>query len=117
MGGVTKRAKIAADHRDAVADVEAIADRPSTGARRARGKRRPWVVEYRAEKNHERVSFFYKHDGEWHQYGNGYENQRGAESAMRTLRLQNESFGKLSNTAFHRAIEWRVRNTEEGAEK
>lgn len=99
MGGVTKRAKIAADHRDAVADVEAVADRPSNGVRRARGKRRPWVVEYAGAPH-----------GEWTQWGPSYETQRAAEAAKRSAQ-----HWQASRIYDSQAI-WRVRNTEKGAE-
>jgi hypothetical protein len=108
---MTRRAKIAAEHRDAVADNEPISDAPSTGSKRARKSPRPWIVEYCAKKNTQKEWFLFKHDGQWHKYGyHNYTTERAALAAMRTFRLQQESLTKLSKGTFARNLAWRVTN-------
>lgn len=111
---MTRRAKQSAEHRDAVADAEKVAEKPSTGTKRARKDARPWVVEYCAQKNAKKVQFLFKHDGMWHRYSyHTYETKQAAESAMRTFKLQRESLTKFSKGTFEINLQWRVRDMRE----
>jgi hypothetical protein len=114
---VTKRAKIAAEHRDAKNPVNADPDKPSTGKKRS-GKNKPWVVECKIPKNASRkVFWFEKHDGEWHIFGR-FVSQKAAEQAMANYIKQRRNTSDLvfdPKTHIGKFIrvtpQWRIRDT------
>ena len=114
---MTKRAKIAAEHRDAKNPVNADPDKPSTGSRRG-GKSKPWVVECKIPKNASRkVFWFEKHDGEWHIFGR-FVTQKAAEQAMANFIKQRRNTSDIafdSKTNIGKIVritpQWRVRDS------
>jgi hypothetical protein len=114
---VTKRAKIAAEHRDAKNPTNADPEKPSTGTRRG-NKAKPWVVECKIPKNASRkVFWFEKHDGLWHIF-KSFATEKAAKQALANYIKQRREtsdivFDPKTNIGkFIRVTpEWRIRDT------
>ena len=108
---MTKRAKIAAEHRDAKNPVNADPDKPSTG-KKIGGKHKPWVVEYKfPQDTTENIWWFEKHDGQWHPYSGNYETEKAATQALSVFSRQRTQWIKAHYPTNADLPEFRIRNT------